>query len=281
MNRIRAALRKNNVQCCEWKIDTECTADGGLKNVDQIVVTGMVLSTAPVGEYDRRVVILTKEQGKLAAFAKGARKPNSPLVGAVNPFSFGEFTLYAGRSSYTVQFARISNYFAELRTDIEAAYYGFYFLEFANYYTKEAYDEREMLKLLYQTMRALASPKLPNRLIRYIFELRALCINGEGPQVFQCVQCGNKEREAVFSVLKGGLVCSECSAGIIDGIKLDKSALYSMQYIESSPIERLYTFLVSDQVLDELGQVMKRYTEVYVDKKFKSLEILESLQIAE
>lgn len=249
----------------------------GARVLNQISVTGMVLSTAPVGEYDRRVVILTKEQGKVAAFAKGARRPNSHLIGAVNPFSFGEFTLYAGRSSYTIQSASISNYFAELREDIVGAYYGFYFLEFAAFYTKEANDEREMLKLLYQTMKALVNDKIPNRLIRYIFELRTLCINGEGPQVFQCISCGDKERPALFSVKKGGLVCSECMQDVIDGMELDTSTLYSMQYIESSKIEKLYTFIVSEKVLDELGRVMGKYMDVYVEKKFKSLEILETL----
>ena len=67
--------------------------------VNQIVLTGMVLSVAPVGEYDRRVVILTKEQGKISAFAKGSRRPNSPLVGAVFGFCLGVFMLYDGRSS--------------------------------------------------------------------------------------------------------------------------------------------------------------------------------------
>ena len=80
--------------------------------------------------------------------------------------------MYEGRTSYTIQSASISNYFAELREDVIGAYYGFYFLEFASYYTKEFNDEREMLKLLYQTMRALINPHIPNLLIRYIFELR-------------------------------------------------------------------------------------------------------------
>ena len=228
--------------------------------VNQIILTGIVLSTMPVGEYDRRVVILTKEQGKISAFARGARRPNSPLVGALNPFSFGTFTMYEGRTSYTIQSASISNYFAELRGDIIGAYYGFYFLEFTDYYTKEFNDEREMLKL-----------------IRYIFELKALTINGQAPQVFQCMTCGNKERHAVFSAVKGGLVCSECMKDVRDGMSLDPSTLYSMQYIETSTIEKLYTFNVTEKVLTELGNVMSRMTDIYVGKHFKSLEILETL----
>lgn len=245
--------------------------------MNQIVLTGMVLSTTPVGEYDRRVVILTKEQGKISAFARGARKPNSPLVGAVNPFSFGEFTVYAGRNSYTIQTAKISNYFSELREDMIGAYYGFYFLEFANYYAKEANDEREMLKLLYQTLRALCNPNIPNQLIRYIFELRALCINGEGPQVFQCIVCGCTDRPMIFSVKKGGLICGECTGDVIDGVCLNQSTIYTMQYIESSNIEKLYTFVVNEKVMNELGWIMQRYADVYIGKNFKSLEILNTL----
>ena len=81
----------------------------------------------------------------------------------------------------------------------------------------------------------------------------------------------------MFSAAKGGLVCDECNGDVIDGIVLDNSTLYSMQYIESSKIEKLYTFTVTDKVMEQLGKVMKRLTERYVDKSFKSLEILETL----
>ena len=38
-------------------------------------------------------------------------------------------------------------------------------------------------------------------------------------------------------------------------MSLDPSTLYSMQYIETSTIEKLYTFNVTEKVLTELGNV--------------------------
>lgn len=245
-----------------------------------IVVTGMVLSVMPVGEYDKRITLLTKERGKLTAFARGARRPNSQLLAASNPFSFGEFELFEGRSSYTLYKAAIQNYFRELTEDLNATYYGCYFLEFADYYCQENNDEREMLKLLYQSLRALLSSAYDNRLVRCIFELKALAVNGEGPNVFSCLKCGKKEELTWFFTGRGGTFCESCghAAGAqkqAGCFRMEDSTRYAMQYIVSSRVEKLYTFSVSENVLSELEEILKSYLERYVSHRFKSLEMLE------
>ncbi|MDD3660058.1 MAG: DNA repair protein RecO [Lachnospiraceae bacterium] len=212
-----------------------------------LAVTGMILKTVPVGEYDRRVVILTTEMGKISAFAKSARKPNSHLVAATNPFSFGKFRLYAGRNSYNIIEAEISNYFEELREDFVSAYYGMYFLEISDYYTRENNDEKEQLRLLYQSIRAICLPKLNNKLIRSIFEIKSIVVNGEFP-------------------------------GIPENRVLLESTIYTIRYIVDSGVEKLYTFDVSSEVLHELISISEYYRKTIMDHKFMSLEILDHME---
>ena len=209
-------------------------------------ITGMVLKAEPIGEYDRRVVMLTKEKGKISAFAKGSRRQTSKLLAATNPFSFGTFKLYAGRSSYNILDASISNYFEGLREDFEGAYYGMYFLEVMDYYTRENNDEKEMLKLLYQSLRALMHESLDNRLVRYIFEMKAMVLNGEFPGI---------PKEGVW----------------------EESTRYAISYIMDSGIEKLYTFTVTPSVLAQMKKIADDYRRRFVDRTFKSLEIVDNL----
>lgn len=213
---------------------------------DFLQVTGMVLKSIPVGEYDRAVTILTMEKGKISAFARNARRQNNRFMAAVSPFCFGKFKLYAGRNSYTMAEAEISNYFEELRDDLEGACYGMYFLEVADYYTRENNDEADMLKLLYQSLRALLHKNLNNRLVRAVFECKAMAVNGEFPGV-----PGDRE--------------------------LSESAAYTLEFIDSTPVEKLYTFTVKESVLLELQEVAEKYRERIWGHHFKSLEMLESL----
>ena len=234
---------------------------------EYISVTGIVLKQSPVGEYDRNISILTKERGKISAFARGARRPGSKLSAAAAPFSFGTFRMYQGRSSYTLTEAEIQNYFEELRADYIGclcllshlwdwdighwedyigACYGMYFAEVADYYTRENNDEKQMLKLLYQSLRALCAASLPNPLVRCVFECKAIAVNGEFPGP-------PKDRP------------------------LEDSTVYALQYIAASPVEKLYTFTVTEPVLEQLKEVAGEYMRRFVGRKFHSLEVLQSL----
>lgn len=209
-------------------------------------VTGIVLKAEPQNEYDKRVVLLTKERGKISAFAKFSRKPGNKLMAPTNPFSFGQFKLFEGRSSYNIQEAEISNYFEGLRLDFEAAYYGMYFLELCDYYTRENLEAKDTLILVYQALRALCVPSIPNELIRHIFELKIIALNGEFQEV-------------------------------CDLSDFLEATVYTINFILQTPPEKLFSFNISSEALGELHRFTKKLCSVTFDKEFKSLEILENM----
>lgn len=238
-----------------------------------IIVTGMVLSAIPIGDYDKRITILSKERGKIAAFVRGARRSGNQMMAAANPFAFGQFEVYQGKNTYTAARAEITNYFRELTDDYDKVCLGSYFLETAEYYAQENTDETERLKLLYQTLRALESGRFSYSLLRSVYELKTMAINGEYPNVFSCLRCGKKDKLFFFSMKMRGCICEDCQkqAG---GTPLDPSVLYAMQYIIFAPVRRLYTFVLAPETEQKLAQLLKAYRSRYESHRFKSEEFL-------
>lgn len=208
-------------------------------------VTGMVLKVMPVGERDRRVTLLTFEQGKLSFFARGAGKPGSPFMGVTRPFAYGRFTLFQGRDSYSLESAEIQNYFEPLTRDMVLTCYGSYFLELADYFAHDLAPEPRLLKLLYRTLLAIQKPQIPRDLTRRIFELRSLVIDGAydpEPPLRNADRCR-----------------------------------YTWHYILSTPDDKLFTFTVTDEILKELGDNVDASIARYVDREMHSLNILKAM----
>ncbi len=245
--------------------------------VETITAVGMVISSMAISEYDKRLVILTKEFGKITAFARDARKQSSPFLAGSQPMAFGEFTLYRGRNAYTVTAMKISDYFSEKLNRIEAMYQGMYFLELAGYYGREGIEATDTLKLLYLSMKAMSKNVIPDRLIRCIFELRTLVINGEYPNLFSCGNCGGTEKLDYFDLRHKTILCANCHGSIPDKSRLDVSTIYALQFIVTSPVEKLFSFKVTEEVLEQMEYVIGGYLKKQVDKNFKSLEFLKNL----
>lgn len=221
--------------------------------MSNVTVHGMVITSMPIGEYDRRVEILTSEYGRISAFASNARKPSSPLVAPSRAFATGSFELYQGRSSYNLRSAKISEYFTSLSENIDLTYYGFYFLELARYFSRENVEASDMLNLLYFSLKALGREEIDNTLVRAVCELKMLAVNGLCPDADSIIL-----PEGRFST----------------GNELDPSTAYAIRYVLSSSADKLYKFTLSREVLSEFTASVSHLMDLSVDRKFKSLEFI-------
>ena len=244
--------------------------------VETITAVGIVISSMAISEYDKRLVILTKELGKITAFARGARKPTSPFLGGSQCMAFGEFSLYRGRNSYTVTSMKISDYFSSEMKNADSMYMGMYFLELADYYGREGIESSDTLKLLYLSMRALGRGVIPARLVRCVYEMKMLVINGEYPELFKCGNCGLGDELDYFDIDHNTILCARCHGNIPQGQKVDDSTVYALQFIVSSPVEKLFTFKVTDQVLQNMEKIIRAYINEHIERKFNSLDFIEN-----
>ena len=107
--------------------------------------------------------------------------------------------------------------------------------------------------------------------------MRTLVIQGEYPEMFECVLCNKTEGLKRLVLEKNGMICEDCCKECIDGIELKNSVLYTFQYVISAPLERLYTFTLTQETLRDFQKIVKKLCRRYQDREFKSLEVLEEM----
>lgn len=217
---------------------------------DTAVLSGIVLSQSPVGEADRRVVLLTRELGRISCFARGARRQKSMLVSATRSFAFGRFTVRSTRDAYVLVQAEITDYFEEIVTDVALSAYACYFAELAAYFSRDGQPEEETLLLLYFALKALIAGKMKKNLIRRSFELKLLSINGLLPEY---TEAGQPE--------------------------LLKSTRYALNFAGRSEPRSLFSFSLTEDVEAEFERETDRLLHRNVDRPMSSLELLSVLDI--
>ena len=124
--------------------------------------------------------------------------------------------------------------------------YAAYFAEIVDYYCRENNDERDMMKLFYQSLCAITYEGLNNRVVRSVFEIKSIMINGEYP-------------------------------GIPANTSFSETALYTLDYISKNAPEKVFTFNLAEEVLEEIERFSRKLCKDTMDHKFKSLEILETM----
>ena len=176
-----------------------------------ITTPGLVLRRADYSDYDRMVTIFSPEMGRLDAIARGCRRPKSPLVNAVEPFTSGEFQLYQHKERFSLEQCQISDSYFELRGDYDRLRHGVYWLRLLD---TAILPDTPAPELFITTLRALAHlnyGELPPELVTFAFEAHFMRLMGLSPRMDVCMLCGRPvDGDARFDPELGGAVCLNC-----------------------------------------------------------------------
>ncbi|HXF83117.1 MAG TPA: DNA repair protein RecO, partial [bacterium] len=196
---------------------------------------GIVIRRANLGEADRVVTFYTRDHGKLAAAARGARRPGSRFAGRLELFTQLRLLLARGRTLDIVSQAEVIEPFAAVRNDLGRLGAASLVAEVAD----RATAERDPQPALYRTLRAaLAVIAAEDAALAALwFVARALVLTGYAPLVDRCAVCGRAIGPgAAFSSVLGGALCAAHRARDPDAAAASVAALAALGFLrDASP----------------------------------------------
>ena len=241
---------------------------------------GLIIAVTKVGENDRAITALTRDNGLVRAFVHGALKPNGKNSAATALLCYSHLTFSKQKETYHVLESEVIDVFFGLRSDIEKLSLAQYFCELAKVMIPDGEESEIFLRLILNSLHFLATDKLDKYSVKAITELRIMTECGFMPDLIGCRSCGKDTVLPLYLDLKGGdMLCKECKAGVTgDFAELSPTAFTAMRHIAYSELQKLYSFSLPDEQAKYLSAVTERYLSAQTGHKFKTLEFFHSLE---
>jgi DNA repair protein RecO (recombination protein O) len=240
----------------------------------------IVLRHADWGEADRLVTLYTREQGKMRAVAKGARKITSRKAGHLEPFTHVKLQLARGRSLFIVTQADTIDAYIPLRETLVMTGTASYVVELLDRFVYEDEGPNPTLfRLLAETLKRLSDQEDPWLAVRY-YEMRLLDFLGFRPQLFECANCGReiKAEDQFFSFSTGGVICPRCGRGLPNLTSISLDALKYLRHFQRSSYAESKRAQPTSDVQAEVETLMQGYFTYLLERELNSPGFLRAVR---
>ncbi|GAB3558328.1 DNA repair protein RecO [Spelaeicoccus albus] len=171
----------------------------------------IVLRTHKLGEADRIVTMLTRNNGQVRAVAKGVRRTKSKFGSRLEPFMLIDVQLHRGRNlDIITQAATLEPFGGSIASDYSCYTAATAIVETTTRLTEADGMTLQQYWLVVGALRSLATRAHAPSLIVDAYLLRALAVAGWAPSFVDCARCGRPGPHSAFTPALGGAVCSEC-----------------------------------------------------------------------
>lgn len=231
------------------------------------------------GEADRILGLYTLEMGKLRALAKGVRKLRSRKAGHLEPFTRVNLLLARGRDMPLITQAETVDPYLPLHEDLSGATYASYVVELLDRFTYEEGENRDLYRLLVETLSRLCKLKERDLVLRY-YEIRLLDLVGFRPRLFQCVRCGAEIRpeDQYFSALLGGALCPRCGSQTEGAQPISMNALKYLRHYQRSSFGEAGRARLNPALNQELETIMQHYMTYLLERSLNTPAFLRRLR---
>ncbi len=251
----------------------------------QIHTDGLVIRESSVGESDRLVTVLTREQGVLRAFARQAKHLKSSKASATQLLCYSRFSIYRGKHKYTIDDAQPLAVFFDLRRDLERLSLAQYFCELAGLLAPEEAPAGDFLRVLLNGLHFLSEGSRPPALVKAVVEMRLLSLAGYMPDLVACTQCGCYEAdEMVFLPQRGQLYCRDCWEGLSAlekdtlALLMGKGTLTALRHTIYAELPKLFSFQLPGPALARLETVSETYLLHTLGRSLGTLEFYRQIK---
>ncbi|MCQ2385441.1 MAG: DNA repair protein RecO, partial [Clostridia bacterium] len=180
--------------------------------MQEIRVKGLVVRTVNYGEKDRIVSLFTEEMGLITVMANGSRVLKSRSLLATEQFCYGKYLLQQKNERYTVKEVELLESFFDIRKDVEKMALAEYLCQVVYQTGTENQPDRDMLRLILNSLFAIASGRYPLDMVKGAFEMRAAAIFGFRPDLRTCSVGRKGSRDVLLDVENGSVICGNCRA---------------------------------------------------------------------
>ena len=223
--------------------------------MDELKVTGIVLSSADYKENDKMVTIYTLELGVIKAQLKGVKQAKSKLKFACQPFFVGEFFLIK-RTFYQVKTVNAIENFFDITQDYDKYLVASIVLDSIRLTQKEGMINEKLFVYTLKIIESLCYDNINQNMLLIKYLLYLLDVSGYQMNFDRCAVCGIKlTNNCSLDIGVGGFVCEICKDQYSHN--LEKNVYSSLKIINNSAIDKLSTVKLSNNVLLKCIMLLK------------------------
>ena len=221
---------------------------------------GLILTEQTIKENDRLVTVLTRSEGIIKCFVRGAKNAKNRNHNSTQLFSYSRMSIYEKGNKYTIDEAELVRVFFPLLDAFEGIALAQYLGDLAIAFVPEGSSADEYLSLMLNTFYIINIRTKPLLMVKAVCEIRLMTIAGFMPDLLCCKECGCYESEEMYFLPeKGELLCKDCYNGDPASIRLSMGAVTAMRHSAYAESKKLFSFAVSGKALGQFADCAEMY----------------------